>query len=211
VLSDREPPTDIPTSIPLDGWLTKLGQSTGAPGGGAASGVMLGIAASLLSMVAAYTPDDPHAAECGRRVIRLRGEALQGAESDGILSAEFGGALALPADDPDRDARVSAAAVSAAESAARLGSVGIALLSELRLLREIGNRHLSADLAVAAEALGAGLSGSSVNLRANLRTARAHHTPSADLAESRVDAARLAEARQSAARIAEELSAEFDG
>lgn len=206
-----ERPIDIPTSIPLDDWLAKLGQSTGAPGGGAASGVMLGIAASLLSMVAAYTPDDPRAAECGRRVVRLRDEALQGAESDGIVSADFGTALALPEDDQDRDARVRDAAVHAAESAARLGASGVALLSELRVLREIGNRSLSADLAVAAAALGAGLSGSSINLRANLRTARAHHASTAALAELNLDAARLAEAQQSAARIAEELSAEFDG
>lgn len=204
-------PSDVRTSTPLDEWLAKLGRSTGAPGGGAASGVMLGIAASLLSMVAAYTHDDPRAAECGRRVARLRGEALQGAEGDGIVSAEFGAALALRADDRDRDARVRAAAVCAAESAARLGAVGIALLSEMRVLRDIGNRSLSADLAVAAGALDAGLSGSSINLRANLRTARAHHASAAALAELHVDAARLAEAQQSTARIAEELSAEFDG
>ncbi|WP_431070750.1 cyclodeaminase/cyclohydrolase family protein [Microbacterium phyllosphaerae] len=205
-----EPPADVPTSIPLDDWLAKLGQSTGAPGGGAAAGVMLGIAASLLSMVAAYTPDDPRAAECGRRVARLRGEALQGTESDGVLSAEFGAALALPADDPDRDARVRAAAARAAESAARLGSSGAVLLRELRVMREIGNRSLSADLAVAAGALAAGLSGCSINLRANLRTARAHHAPAAALAELHVGAARLAESQQSATRIAAELSAEFD-
>lgn len=206
-----ESPTDIPTSIPLDDWLAKLGQSTGAPGGGAASGVMLSIAASLLSMVAAYTPDDPRAAECGRRVAGLRGEALRGAESDGIVSADFGTALALPEGDQDRGARVRDAAVHAAESAARLGASGMALLSELRVLREIGNRSLSADLAVAAAALSAGLSGSSINLRANLRTARAHHATAADLAELRVVAAQLAETQQSAAQIAGDLSAEFEG
>ncbi|KQQ66233.1 cyclodeaminase/cyclohydrolase family protein [Microbacterium sp. Leaf320] len=205
-----EPSADIPTSIPLDDWLAKLGQSTGAPGGGAASAVMLGIAASLLSMVAAYTPDDPRAAECGRRVARLRGEALQGAEGDGILSAEFGAALALPADDPDRDARVRTAAVRAAESAARLGSFGTALLSELRTLSEIGNRSLSADLAVAAGALAAGLSGSSVNLRANVRTARAHHASAAELAELQVNAVLLAEAHRSAEQITDGLSAKFE-
>lgn len=205
-----ESSSDIPTSIPLDDWLAKLGQSTGAPGGGAASGVMLGIAASLLSMVAAYTPDDPRAAECGRRVARLRDESLQGSESDGILSAEFGAALALSADDPGRDARVRTAAVRAAESAARLGSSGTALLSELRMLREIGNRSLSADLAVAAAALGAGLSGSSINLRANLRTARAHHASAAELAELQVKAALLAESHRSAAQITDGLFAEFE-
>lgn len=88
--------------------------------------------------------------------------------------------------------------------------LGIALLSEMRVLRDIGNRSLSADLAVAAGALDAGLSGSSINLRANLRTARAHPASAAALAELHVDAARLAEAQQSTARIAEELSAEFD-
>lgn len=205
-----EQPADVPASIPLDSWLTKLGQSSGAPGGGAASGVMLGIAASLLSMVAAYTPDDPRAAECARRVVLLRDVALQGAESDGIVSADFGAALALSVDAPDRDARVRDAARRAAESAARLGSAGMDLLDEVLVLREIGNPSLSADLAVAAGALAASLTGSSINLRANLRTAQRHRASAAELSELRVDVGRLTEAQRSVARITEELGSEFD-
>ncbi|QYM63814.1 cyclodeaminase/cyclohydrolase family protein [Microbacterium sp. Se5.02b] len=51
--------SEVPTSLPVDDWLAELGDSTGAPGGGAASGILLGVAASLFRMVAAYTPDDP--------------------------------------------------------------------------------------------------------------------------------------------------------
>src|SRR5690349_2077027 len=119
---------DVPTSTPLDGWLAQLGQPNGAPGGGAASGVMLGIAASLLRMVAEYTPDDPRAAECGDRLARTRIEALVAVEDDGVLSAGFGAALALPTDDPERDRRVRDAAMDAAESSTRLGAIGVRLL-----------------------------------------------------------------------------------
>ena len=195
---------DVPTSTPLDGWLAELAQPNGAPGGGAASGVMLGIAASLLRMVAEYTPDDPRAEECGDRLARTREEVLAAVEADGVASAGFGAALALPADDPDRDDRVRDAAIDAAESSARLGDIGIRLLPEARLLADIGNRHLSADLAVAVEALRAGIAGALINLRANLQTARAHGATALETLDS--DASRLSDAVRELAQIGDELS-----
>ncbi|WP_341947042.1 cyclodeaminase/cyclohydrolase family protein [Microbacterium sp. LWH11-1.2] len=198
---------DVPTSTPLDGWLAQLGQPNGAPGGGAAAGVMLGIAASLLRMVAEYTPDDPRATECADRLARMRVEALDAAEADGILSAGFGAALALPAEDSERDARVRDAAIEAAESSTRLGAIGIRLLPEVRVLTEIGNPHLQADLAVAAEALRAGLAGATINLRANLQIARKHDAPAPLRSDLDAEASRLTEAQNAVARIADELAA----
>lgn len=203
-------PDEIPTSRPLDAWLDALSQPHGAPGGGAASGVMLGIAASLMGMVAAYTPDSPTASECGDRLAGERYEALRAVEADGIVSARFGSALALPAEDPDREERVREAAVDAADSVAKLGSIGIALLAEARILAAAGNPHLAVDLAVAVEALRAGLSGTSLNLRANLQIARSHDAPPSRLAALDAEVRRLADAARDLAQLAEELSSRLD-
>jgi formiminotetrahydrofolate cyclodeaminase len=190
--------------------LAELSQPTGSPGGGSASGVMLAIAASLLRMVAEYTADDSRATECGDRLVGLRLEILQAAEADGLVSAEFGAALALPEDAPDRDDSVRSAGLDAARSAARIGSIGANLVAEARLLVEIGNPSLVADLAVAVEALGGGLSGAVINVRANLQTARTHDAASSDLAPLQAEVERLADARRAVADIGEELSPRFD-
>lgn len=199
---------DIPTSTPLDGWLSELGEAQGAPGGGAAAGVMLAIGAALLRMVAEYT-DAPRATECSARLIGIRAEALAAVEADGVASAQFGAALALPTDDPARDARVRDAAIAAAESSAQVGAVGIRLTLEVRLLDEIGNRSLLADLAVAAEALRAGIAGALINLHSNRRLARRHGADAAALTALDAEAARLTEGRDEIARIADDLSSQL--
>lgn len=86
---DRTPPPrrsahrSAQLSTPLDAWLDRLAQPTGSPGGGAACGVMICIAASLLTMAAGYTPDDERAAPAGRRALELRTSAQAAAEADG--------------------------------------------------------------------------------------------------------------------------------
>lgn len=205
-----EDPADIPASTPMDSWFDALSQPTGSPGGGAASGVMLAIAASLMGMVAGYTPDDRRASASVARLARRRAEALQAVEEDGVVSAHFGAALALSADDPSRDERVSDAAVEAAGSAAQVGVVGLAMLSDLRMLVEAGNPHIAVDLAVAAEALLAGHTGASLNVRANLQIARRHGAPSSRLTTLDAEVVRLADARREIAQIVEELSARLD-
>lgn len=163
----------VPVSMPLESWLDRLAQRGGAPGGGAASGVMLAIGAALLRMVSAYTPDDERAQRSGERAVTLQADALRAAEEDGIRSAALGAALA-EASSPDRDERIVATAFAGAESSARLGAVGAALAAELRVLADRGNPNLVADVAVAAEAIGAGLGGALTNLRANVELTRAH-------------------------------------
>lgn len=201
---------DIPTSRPMDAWLDALSEPTGSPGGGAASGVMLGIAASLMGMVAGYTSDIPRVAESSDRLDRLRADLLEAVEADGVVSARFGAALALDADDPERDERVARAALDAAASVVELGTLGIALVSEARTLAADGNPNLAVDLAVAMEALVAGLSGASLNLRANLQMARAHGASASLLVSLEQEVARLAEARTLIGRISAELSARLD-
>ena len=108
----------IPASTSLSAWLDKLAQPDGAPGGGAACGVMLALSAALLRMVAEYTPDDPRAIACAARLVDVRLTALGAAEADGVSSAELGAALRVAADDPARDDRVRDAAIRAARSSA---------------------------------------------------------------------------------------------
>ncbi|MEV8171615.1 cyclodeaminase/cyclohydrolase family protein [Microbacterium sp. NPDC077486] len=201
---------DIPTSRPMDAWLDALSQPTGSPGGGAASGVMLGLAAALMGMVAGYTREDPAAAESTGRLDPVRAELLQAVEADGVVSAGFGAALALAPEDPAREERVRNAALDAAASVARLGRIGITLVAEARTLASHGNPHLAVDLAVATEALEAGLSGASLNLRANLQLARAHGASPSMRSGLDEEVGRLAEARTQVSRITAELSARLD-
>ena len=163
----------VPVSLSLDAWLDRLSQRGGEPGGGAASGVMLAIGAALLHMVAAYTPDDERAQRCGRRAVELRGDALRAAEDDGVRSAALGAALAADSS-PERDGRIVDTGTAGAESSATLVGIGEALAAELRVLADRGNPNLIADVAVAAEAIGAGLGGALTNLRACLALTRRH-------------------------------------
>lgn len=200
----------VPTSRPMDAWLDALSQPNGSPGGGAATGVLLGVAAALMGMVAAYAPDSAAASACAVRLERNRTDVLQAVEADGVLSARFGAALALPSDDPRRDAQVAAAAVEAAESVARLGAIGILLTSDARVLAEAGNPHIAVDLAVAMESLAAGLSGAAMSIRANLQIARRHDATPARPASLETDVRRLLEARRQVAQMIGEISARLD-
>lgn len=199
----------VPVSTPLSRWLTELAQPDGDPGGGAASGVMLALAAALLRMVAGYTTDDPDASECARRLVDRRQRALEAAEADGLSSAELGAALRLSDEDPGRDRRVRDTAIAAAQSSAVLGEVGAGLVEELRLLAEIGNPQLAADLAVAAEALAAGIAGAWINLRFNAQLAQNHEADASDLGSLLGDGRRLDAARSDAAEIARRIEDRF--
>lgn len=171
---DGSPSEGLPAATPLDEWLDRLAQPTGVPGGGAASGVMLVLAAGLLRMVAEYSPEDPEAASAGVRLAELRRRALTAAEEDGARSGALGAALAAPDDDPERDERLREAALAAARSAAALGDVGVALAAEAARVRRVGKRSLTADLDVAAEALAAGIAGALITLRAGIDLVDAH-------------------------------------
>ncbi|GAA2898220.1 cyclodeaminase/cyclohydrolase family protein [Microbacterium esteraromaticum] len=203
-------PAHVPTSRPMDAWLDALSEPNGSPGGGAATGVLLGVAAALMGMVAAYTPDSPAATTSAERLARHRADVLQAIEADGVLSVQFGSALALAPEHPERDQRVSAAAVDAAGSVARLGAIGILLVSDARVLASNGNPHIAVDLAVAMEALAAGLSGAALSLRANLQIGRTHGADAATLASLETDVRRLDEARQEVAQLIRRISADLD-
>ena len=121
--------TRIPASTSLSAWLDKLAQPDGAPGGGAACGVMLALSAALLRMVAEYTPDDERAEECEHGWSPGASMRSTQLETDGVRSAELGAALRTPTDDPDRDERVRDAATEAARLSAALGEIGVGLMT----------------------------------------------------------------------------------
>lgn len=210
-MSDQ-PDGDVPTSEALDVWLDRLAQADGAPGGGAACGVMLAVAAALLRMVALYTGDDERAAAAAERLVARRREALRAAESDGVRSASLGAAVRAAPGSPGRDRYVRVAAVEAAASSATLGQVGADLLPDLELLARIGNPNVTADLVVAAHALVAGVAGALVNLRGDLELAARHGgagagDPGGD--ELTPAVAAMQRCREAASAVADTLSAKF--
>jgi formiminotetrahydrofolate cyclodeaminase len=185
-------------SAPLRDWLGRLAQKDGAPGGGSASGVLLGIGAALLEMVLAYSDPDDESGLRGRAG-SLRADALEDALADATASAALGAALARPTDDPDREGEIRETGDDAARTSMRLGDTGLRLVT---LLEETADRAIPAviaDLGVAAEALSAGLGGALINLRSDLTLIARHGTDAPDdlaKAADRMDAAR----RQAAAR-----------
>lgn len=166
----------IPAATPLDEWLDRLAEGHGAPGGGAACAVMTAIAAALLGMVAAYTPDEPAAASARKRLARIRRQATAAAEADGVRSARFGAALAME-DGPERESAVRATTEEAADSSLAVGRIAASLVEEVRLLADVGNPNVEADLLVAGEALVAALGGVIGTTRADLDLLGAHRAP----------------------------------
>ncbi|MFG6502450.1 cyclodeaminase/cyclohydrolase family protein [Microbacterium sp. P05] len=194
--------SDIPLSLGLDAWLVRLSEAHGAPGGGSAAGVMLGLSAALLHMVSAYTPENAEAQASGERLAALRERSLEAGRADGIASVALGEALASHG--PERGGRVRARAIAGARSSARLGAIGIALSHELTVIAAVGNLHVVADTGIAAEALRAALGAALINLRSNLALARKHssfHDASDDIDELTVEADRLQASRSSVEQL----------
>ncbi|MFE8885900.1 cyclodeaminase/cyclohydrolase family protein [Pseudarthrobacter enclensis] len=167
---------DITTqSSTVEEWTQALAESTGSPGGGAGTGVMLAVAASLVSMVAGYTD-----AADGRqgtvdsiraRARTLRQEALRLADEDSAASRAFGAAFRLEPG-PERDEAVRGASVEAAKASAVLGDHAIAAFDDLAWLATHGNKALIADVVVAFGALRAAVAGARTNVSFDLASLR---------------------------------------
>ncbi|GHD41662.1 formiminotransferase-cyclodeaminase [Mycetocola manganoxydans] len=155
----------------VDRWTAALAESTGSPGGGAASGVMLAIAYSLTSMVAGYTSvSDSLADELSAlraRATAGRKTALLLADSDAAASESFGSAFRLKPHEGRADA-IRDASVEAAHASADLGKQGAAAVGDLEWLAEHGKPALIADVAVACGALRAAVAGARANVNFDL-------------------------------------------
>jgi formiminotetrahydrofolate cyclodeaminase len=159
------------TASTVDEWSAALAESTGSPGGGAASGVMLGIAAALTSMVAGYS-DAPEGREheleaLTGRARELRASALRLADEDAEASEAFGAAYRLEPGE-ERDRAVHDASIDAARASAVLGERAADAISDLEWLAQHGKRAVVADLAVACGALRAAVTGARTNVSFDL-------------------------------------------
>jgi formiminotetrahydrofolate cyclodeaminase len=155
----------------VDDWTRALAESVGSPGGGAGTGVMLAIAASLTSMVAGYTEADgqerSEVASIQARARSLRASALQLADDDASASQAFGAAFRL---DPgaEREEAIHRASVDAAKASAVLGERAMDAIGDLEWLASKGNPALIADIVVAFGALRAALTGARTNVSFDL-------------------------------------------
>ena len=158
----------------VEDWTRALAESTGSPGGGAGTGLMLAVAASLTSMVAGYSggeDDGGKPAEIRTRAQALRREALQLADDDASASKAFGAAFRLEPG-PERDEAVRRASLEAAASSAVLGERAIEAIDDLAWLATKGNRSLVADVVVAFGALRAAVAGARTNVSFDLGSLR---------------------------------------
>ncbi|KRE91205.1 cyclodeaminase/cyclohydrolase family protein [Arthrobacter sp. Soil764] len=156
----------------VEEWTRALAESTGSPGGGAGTGLMLAVAASLTSMVAGYSGNDGgEPAGIRTRARALRQEALRLADDDASASKTFGAAFRLEPG-PDRDEAIRRASVDAAASSAVLGERAIAAIDDLAWLATNGNRSLVADVVVACGALRAAVAGARTNVSFDLGSLR---------------------------------------
>ncbi|WP_457973573.1 cyclodeaminase/cyclohydrolase family protein [Arthrobacter sp. D1-17] len=155
----------------VDDWTRALAESVGSPGGGAGTGVMLAIAASLTSMVAGYTDADgqerSEVASIQARSRSLRETALQLADDDASASQAFGAAFRLEPG-PEREEAIHRASVDAAKASAVLGERAIDAIGDLEWLASNGNPALIADIVVAFGALRAALTGARTNVSFDL-------------------------------------------
>lgn len=193
--------------VALGDLLEALARDHGDPGGGAASGVVTAVAAALAQMVSRYSAADPAAADIDDRLAVLRDEAITAADEDGRASGALGAAL-RPVDSDERgerDRRIVEAATRAASTSASLGEIALGVWREVRLLSDVGNRHLMSDVAVAADAVAAGLGGAATNLRGGLELVRAHGDARPVEAAHRKLLDRLIEARREARSLADRL------
>ncbi|MEV4989028.1 cyclodeaminase/cyclohydrolase family protein [Pseudarthrobacter sp. LMD1-1-1.1] len=159
----------------VEEWTRALAESTGSPGGGAGTGLMLAVAASLTSMVAGYSgngeDDGGEPAGIRARARALRREALKLADDDASASKAFGAAFRLEPG-PERDEAIRRASLEAAASSAVLGERAIQAIDDLAWLATNGNRALVADVVVAFGALRAAVAGARTNVSFDLGSLR---------------------------------------
>ena len=155
----------------VEDWTRALAESVGSPGGGAGTGVMLAIAASLTSMVAGYTEVEEYQraelAGIHARALSLREAALHLADEDASASEAFGAAFRL-APGPDREDAIHQASIEAAKASAVLGERAIKAIGDLGWLAVNGNPALVADVVVAFGALRAAVTGARTNVSFDL-------------------------------------------
>jgi formiminotetrahydrofolate cyclodeaminase len=166
----------------VDEWTRALAGKNGSPGGGAGAGVMLAVAAALMSMVAGYSEHDgaddaDDVQQLRARAHSLRETALRLADEDSEASAAFGAAYRLE-QGPDREAAIRDASVAAARASSVLGRHAADAVDDLEWLAVHGSPALIADVVVALGALRAAITGARTNVSFDLAAvSRAGRSP----------------------------------
>ncbi|GAB4097972.1 cyclodeaminase/cyclohydrolase family protein [Sinomonas halotolerans] len=202
----------------VDEWTEALAQSTGSPGGGAGAGVMLAVAASLMSMVAGYTEPAEGAGDGGgrdeaaavrERAQSLRRAALALADEDSAASRAFGAAFRMDRG-PEREEAIRRASVEAATSSAVLGEHAVGAIEDLAWLAADGNPALIADVVVAFGALRAAVAGARTNVSYDLASLRSAGKALEEIREQHPDLWSSVERLDAALGRIDALTAEID-
>ncbi|MBT2564965.1 cyclodeaminase/cyclohydrolase family protein [Arthrobacter sp. ISL-85] len=196
----------------VEEWTRALAESTGSPGGGAGTGLMLAVAASLTSMVAGYSGEEDDGGEAARireRAQALRKEALRLADDDASASKAFGAAFRLERG-PERDEEIRRASLEAAASSAVLGERAIEAIDDLAWLATNGNRSLVADVVVAFGALRAAVAGARTNVSFDLGSLRSAGTSLEQVREQQPDLWAAVEKLSEAMDRIDALAADID-
>lgn len=165
--------------LTLSGFIDELGSAAPVPGGGSASAVAAGLAASLVAMVAALSEGRPKYAqhtdllawanESGRR---LADRFLELADEDSTAYAGFAAAMKLPRDTEDqiasRNAALQKAALVASEVPLRCVEACVELVAVAESLAGRSNVNAASDLNVAALLGEAAARGAAANVLINL-------------------------------------------
>lgn len=161
--------------LPVQTFLQRLGSDAPAPGGGAAAALCGALAASLGSMVCAFTIGRPKFAavetetkELAAHFQRAQQAFARWVDEDAAAYAALSAARKRPKDDVGRAADVAAAAGLAAVVPLEIASLANRLTADFARLATIGNPMLGSDIEAGAHMARASRDAALANVRANL-------------------------------------------
>ena len=171
---------DLLIHLPVDQFLSVLGASTAAPGGGAAAALAGSLGAALAGMVARLTLGRPRYAAVEDEMANWRdqADALRArlaalVDADSRAFGQVSAAYRLPKDGDEQKARRRAAVHVALEGALLpqldTAAACVAVLEMLPSLIAHGNRNAATDAAVGALLAHAGLQAAARNVEANIK------------------------------------------
>jgi formiminotetrahydrofolate cyclodeaminase len=147
-----DPASRALSDLPVSELLARLAEATPAPGGGSAVAVACSLAAGLVEMAARFALLRPELAdrrarmeEVQARAATLRRASLELAERDLDAYAPVLEALRLPADAPNRSARLTAARSRAANPPLEITRAGAELAGLGAELAQTGTPNLAGD------------------------------------------------------------------
>jgi formiminotetrahydrofolate cyclodeaminase len=162
-------------SATIDAFLIATASKQPTPGGGAVAALAGALAAAIGEMVLAYSvakkdlaDHQPALVEIAARLAEHRNHLLSLVVADQAAFAELTAAKKLPADDPDRTARIKAAVQGCIDCPVAIGMTALKILVLADRVTPIANKWLLSDLAVCAELAMATVRTAGYNVRANL-------------------------------------------